>query len=122
MEILRMHVRDLTLRDLAEWKPAESITDITLSRMSGPSIEDILPIVKRWRQLRRLTLQKFLNMSIPPFEVLGDFIMRMKHLSHLHIFPYSDSSNYGQLESLRDKVNEMILPRRPNFKFDISLW
>jgi hypothetical protein len=49
VELLKMDVSVLTVRDLAEWKPAESITDITLSWMSGPSIEDILPIVKRWR-------------------------------------------------------------------------
>ena len=46
--------------------------------------------------------------------------MTMKHFSHLHIVPDYDDCNYGQLEILRDQVNEMILPLRPNFKFDIS--
>jgi hypothetical protein len=33
--------------------------------------------------------------------------------------------NYFQTETLRDKVNEIVLPRRPSFKFDVSrvhLW
>ncbi len=59
-------------------------------------------------------------MIIPRFELLRDFVMTMKHLSHLHIVPSYDRSNYGQLEILRDKINELILPQRPNFKFDIS--
>ena len=47
--------------------------------------------------------------------------MAMKHLSYLHIVPlFYGRSNDNQLKILRDKVNELILPRRPNFKFDIS--
>ena len=42
--------------------------------------------------------------------------METKNLSYLCFY---DRSNDGQLEILRDKVNELILPRRPNFKFDI---
>ncbi len=62
MAKLKMRVSDLTLRDLAEWEPAENITDIILDWDSGPSIEDVLPILKRWRQLRRLTLRKYRNL------------------------------------------------------------
>jgi hypothetical protein len=117
---LKMRMSDLTLRDLAEWEPAENITDITLGWNSGPSIEDVLPILKRWRQLRRLTLGKYQNIYVQPFEVLSDFIMALKHLSYLHIAPDYHYSKCGQLEILRDKVNGLILPLRPNFKFDIS--
>jgi hypothetical protein len=99
------------------------MTDITLCwgwRNRLP-LKEVLPVLKRWRQLRRLTFTGLvkIEISVPPFEVLIDFIMAMKHLSHLHIVPGYDHSN-GQLEILRDKVNELILPRRPNFKFDIS--
>jgi hypothetical protein len=111
----------LTLGDLTELEPAEHITDFTLFWDIRPSIEDVLPILKKWRQLRRLTLWNYENISVPPLEVISDFIMAMEHLSYLHIAPDYDASNYDELEILRDKVDELILPRRPNFKFDISL-
>ena len=119
MEKLQMQVTYLTLSDLAELEPAENITDITLFWVEGPSLEECLPVLKRWRHLRRLTLRNYLKKLVPPFEVLSDFIMEMEHLSHLHVTPRYDRSNYGQLEILRDKVNELISPQRPNFKFDI---
>ena len=59
---------------------------------------------------------------IQSFGVLSGFIMALKHLSYLHIAPDYHYSKCGQLEILRDKVNELILPLRPNFKFDISLF
>ena len=118
-----MRVTWLVETDLAELEPAENMTDVTLIWWSGPSIEEVLSVLKRWHQLHRLTLNNQ-DKSVPQLELLGDFIMEMKHLSYLHIPPHFDpfslDSNRGQLEILRDKVNEMILPRRPNFKFDIS--
>ena len=114
-----MRVNWLVETDLAELEPAENMTDVTLIWWSGPSIEEVLSVLKRWHQLHRLTLSNQ-DKSVPQLEILGDFVMGMKHLSHLHIGPDYDDANYGQLEMLRGKVNEMILPRRPNFKFDIS--
>ena len=118
-----MRVTWLVETDLAELEPAENMTDVTLIWWSGPSIEEVLSVLKRWHQLHRLTLNNQ-DKSVPQLELLGHFIMKMKHLSYLHIPPHFDPfsfyCNYGQLEILRDKVNEMILPQRPNFKFDIS--
>jgi hypothetical protein len=113
-----MYVKHLNLEDLAELEPAENMTDVTLRWEFGPSIEDVLPIVKRWRHLDRLTLfdnDVMTKISVPPLEVLGDFIMELKQLSHLHIAPLNDGSNYEKLKILRDNVNELILPLRPNF-------
>jgi len=117
-----MDVDNLILRDLAALEPAENITDITLGWETDPSIEDVLPVLKRWQHLRRLTFTDSVRtkISVRSFELLSDFIMEMEHLSHLHIAPNYDRSNYGKLKMLRDKVNEFILPRRPNFVFDIS--
>ena len=120
MEILWIDVIDLFLGDLTELEPAETTTDLALFWETGPSIEEVLSVLKRWHQLHRLTLKNKQNKSVPQLELLGDFIMEMKHLSYLHIAPHFDDPNGGQLEILRDKVNEMILPQRPNFKFDIS--
>jgi len=123
VEILWAAVSCLTLTDLAELEPAETMTDITLCWETGPSIEAVLPLLRRWRHLNRLTLidKVQTKISVPPLEVLGDFILGMKQLTHLHIFPKYDLSNSGQLKVLRDEINELILPRRPNFTFDISL-
>jgi hypothetical protein len=118
VEILRMRTTYLTLSDLAEWEPAETMADVTLSWWSGPSNENVLQMLMRWRQLRRLTLKNDRDPSAPPLEVVCDFITEMKELSYLHISPHYRVS--GQWEIARDKVNELILPRRPNFTFDIS--
>jgi hypothetical protein len=126
VEILRMGATFLDWEDLAELEPAENKTDFTLRWNVGPFMKDIFPIFKRWRQLRRLTLDNADSINspnniFPPFEVLSDFIMEMSHLSYLHIVPHSSyRSDVDQLKILYDKVNELILPRRPNFKFDIS--
>ena len=98
VEILRMNVICLTLGDLTELEPAENTTDFTLFWENHPSIEEVLSVLKRWQQLHRLTLWNNLNKSVPQLELLGDFIMEMKHLSHLHIAPDYGDSNYGQLE------------------------
>jgi hypothetical protein len=118
VEILRIHVTCLILSDLAELEFAENMTDITLFWNEGPSIEVVLWVFERWRHLSRLTVQDFSEISVLQLEVLSDFIMKMEHLSYLHIAPQHDHK--GQLEILRDKVNKLILPLRPNFKFDIS--
>ncbi len=112
---------NLKLEDLAELEPAENMTDITLSWFKGDSMENVFPILRSWRNLRRLKVQhKRLQGTVPPFEVLADFIMGMKYLSYLQFVPHYDRSNYGQLEIVRDKVNELILPRRSEFKLDID--
>ena len=116
------------LGDLTELELAENITDITLCWFGElPCIKEVFPVLKGWRQLHRLTLRNHnyimnhRNLTCPPFQVLSDFIMAMKHLSYLHIVPrFYGRSNDNQLKIQRDQVNELILPRRPNFNFDIS--
>jgi hypothetical protein len=126
VEILWMDVTRLPLSDWAELEPAENMTDVTLRWRNGPSIEEVLPIVKRWRHLKRLTFTDLVKtkISLTPSEVLRDFIVQMKHLSHFHIVPHQnyddDYDDDVELKILRDKVNELILPRRPKFKFVIS--
>ena len=115
-----MYVIWLIKSNLAELEPAKNITDFTLNWGIGSSIEEVLSVVKRWQNLNRLTLIVTNKICVPPLEVLSDFIMGMKHLSHLDIFPDYDHSNSGQLKILSGQVNEFILPRRPNFKLDIS--
>ena len=123
METLGMDLICLTLGELAKLEPTENITDITLRWHEGPNLKEVLPVLKKWRHLCRLTIVDYPeNISELTFEELCDFIMAMQHLSWLHIVPQS-SDHYkwkSQLEFLLDKVRELILPKRPNFQFDIS--
>ena len=75
----------VTVQDIADFKPAENITEIKLIWEEGPSIEEVLPILKRWRHLRQLTLQS--GPSVPQFEMLCDFIMGMKYLTYVNFIP-----------------------------------
>ena len=89
---------------------AENMKEVVLGWEKGPSIELVLPVVAKWRQLRKLTL--FLNKRHhPSSEVFCDFIMGMKHLTHLRFSHHSSR----KLKPLRDKINEFVLPRRPDF-------
>ena len=69
VEILRLDVCNMDLEDFAELEPAERTTEVHLSWGSGPSIEDVLPILRRWRHLRRLTLSRWSDRSVPPIQV-----------------------------------------------------
>ena len=110
-----MDVKVLVREDLAESKSTE--TEITLCWNTGPSVRAVLFELRRWRQLRKLTLDcSNRNPGFPPFEELSNFILGMKHLSHLQIVPHGFSSS-ANLETLRGQVNQFVLPRRPNFKF-----
>jgi hypothetical protein len=122
VEILRTDIYFLNEEELAELELAENITDVDLCWHGGPKIEYVLPFLKRWRHLCRLTLtftDLYEDACFPPVEVLSDFIIGMKHLSYFHIVPDIECSK-ARLEVLRGKVNELILPLRPNFEFDIS--
>ena len=117
VEILRLDVCNMDLEDFAELEPAERTTEVHLSWGSGPSIEEVLPVIKRWRHLRRLTLHP---RDFPRFEVVCGFIMKLKHLIYFHFIPDSINCSRDRWETLRDKVNQIVLPQRPNFEFDIS--
>jgi hypothetical protein len=100
-------------------EPFEHTTEVHLRWGKGPSIEEILPTLKKWQHLRRLTLRRWHERSVPPL-VLLDFIMGMEHLTYLHLVPIYNRCDSDQLETLRDQVNNLVLPHRPNFQFDVS--
>ena len=109
MEILNIYFLKATLKDLTDLA-AENVKEVDLSWEKGPSIEKVLPVVAKWRQLQKLTL--FLDeRNHPSSEVFCNFIMGMKHLTHLRFFPYSSP----KLKPLRKKINEYVSRHRPNF-------
>jgi hypothetical protein len=113
LEILRLNASVASLQDFAELESAENLKEAHLSCREGPSIEEMLPTLKRWRYLRRLTLQS--QSSVPHVDVWCDFIMRMKHLICLQL-----SLICAQPITLRDQIKEKVLPRRPNFELTIK--
>ena len=69
MEKLKVYADVARLQDLAELGPSEMMTEVGLGWREGPSIEEILPTLRRWRHLRRLTLRIW-NSSITRSEML----------------------------------------------------
>jgi hypothetical protein len=93
------------------------MTQVRISWGFGHSIEDILPVLERWRQLRRLTLQSRSeeSSSVPQVQAICDFIMKMKNLTYFKL-----SLNCAQLESFRDEITKVLLPLRPKFELKIK--
>ena len=119
MEILRVCAYMIRLRDLAELEHCGNIREVHLCWKFGFSVKEALPILETCPNLRRLTMEKLVKLCFPPTEELCDFIMKMKHLTFLHII-YIDSDPCDHFKSEVDEVNAFVLPLRPNFKFDIS--
>ena len=109
----------IRLRDLAELEHCGNIREVHLCWKFGLSVKEALPILETCPNLRRLTMEKLVKLCFPPTEELCDFIMKMKHLTFLHII-YIDSDPCDHFKSEVDEVNAFVLPLRPNFKFDIS--
>ena len=119
VEILRVCAYKISLRDMAELEHYENISEAHLCWNLSPSVKEALPILDRCQNLRRLTLEKLFKQFILPFKELCGFIMKMKHLTFLHII-YINSDPCDHFKSEVDEVNAFVSPRRPNFKFDIS--
>jgi hypothetical protein len=118
VEELTMLLSDLNARDFADFEPSENIRKIDLRSSRGLPVEQILPSLKKWRQLRHLTLSIWMEPFALRFDVLCDFIMGMEHLIYLRlIIPSYNGHNCGELKSLREKVTEFTSSSRPNFKF-----
>ena len=114
MEILKLSVIKAQLQDFTGFN-ATNVKEVTFVWEKGPSIEELLLVLVKCRQLRKVRLFGGKEL-VPTFEVLSYFIMVMNHLEHLYL---SLDSN-RQLKHLRDKIHECILPSRPNFKFEVG--
>jgi hypothetical protein len=114
VEILELSFIEAKLQDFAEFN-ATHLKEIELMLDEGPSIDEVLLVLVKSRQLRKVRLDVGKRL-VPTFEVLFYFIMVMNHLEHL----YLPLDSNRQLKLLRDKIHESILPSRPNFKFDVG--
>jgi hypothetical protein len=108
----------ISLKDLAELEHYENLKEAHLRR-SLMHVKEVLPMLKRCTQLRRLTLASEKRRPFPSSEELRDFIMEMKHLTFLQ---FVCLGNYycDHFKAEVDGVRDLVLPHRPNFKFYIS--
>jgi len=114
VEYLSVYADVANVQDYAELESAVNMTEVSICWREGHSIEDILPVLKRWRHLRRLTLQSRNESSVPKVQAICDFIMKMKNLTYFKL-----SLNCAQPESFRDEVINVLLPRRLNFELNV---
>ena len=114
MECLSVIANVADVQDYTVLEAATNMTKVSICWGEGHSIEDILPVLKRWRHLRRLTLSCN-ESSLPQVKVICDFIMKMKNLTCFQLI-----LDCAQPESFRDEVVKVILPRRPNFQLYIK--
>ena len=112
MECLSVIANVADVQDYTVLESATNMTKVSICWGEGHSIEDILPVLERWRQLRRLTLWSRNESSLPQVKVICDFIMKMKNLTCFQLI-----LDCAQPESFREELINVILPRRPNFQF-----
>jgi len=105
--------------DLAGLEHNDNITEVHLRWLLGPSVKEVLPMLKRCTHLRRLTLERPARICFPPFEELCNFIMELKQLTCLQII-YDHCHRSNHFKSEVDEVNAFLLPLRPNFNFCLS--
>ena len=98
-----------------------NIQELKITCEANVPIEQVLPVFKRWHQLRRLSLKIRSNMEPTglPVDQTIDFINKMTHLTHLHL---DDVFDRKDTQSLRAKINEEIVPARPGFVLQLGSW
>ena len=113
----------IKIQDLADLEHYGNLKEAHLRWLDGPSVKKALQILKRCTNLHRLTLgstsAKWIKLFLPPSTKLCEFIMKLKHLTFLHII-YHDVSDCVNVQSRVDEVKAFVLLGRPNFKFYVS--
>jgi hypothetical protein len=117
VENLKLWLHVAKLKYFAELD-AENLKKVYLRWENDPSVEDVLPVLKKFRYLQRMTLDQI--EKVPSLEVLLDFIMEMKHLTRLLLAPMCDRSSCEQLSSFRDELFKLVSPHRPNFELGLT--
>jgi len=111
----------MKLRDLAELEHYTNLKVAHLLWLDGsiPKHQKYLERVgERIWMTGPFTSARKTPVSLTP-EDICDFIMKLKHLTCLHI-KYCENAQCDHVKSLVEEVNSFVLPRRPNFKFEIS--
>jgi hypothetical protein len=113
-------IATIILQDLADLEHYENLREAHLRWLKDTSVTEALSMFKTCTHLRRITLEGETKLPFPSSEELCDFIMKLKHLTCLHIIFYRPQPKCHHFKALLDEVNAFVLPRRPNFKLYIS--
>jgi hypothetical protein len=117
------------------FQPTKSLLDLTLCWKLYSPIEQIFPILERWRHLRRLRLVcemrcapksnsffdlsrsrkiRAVNFKFLDAGIIYDLILKMKNLTCLEIF---QNIPCERMKVLENNVNVSVRPHRPDFLF-----
>jgi hypothetical protein len=85
-----------------------------------PYITEVLPVFRRWKNLRRFALNLDRSdydkeMGLPEPYLIGQFILGMRHLSYLCI--YHSIFSEREFTIFKTKVDDLVQPRRSDFIF-----
>jgi hypothetical protein len=109
MKILRAQINEqVAVSDFADVFESDNIQELQLV-WNGPSVKEVLPVFKRWQQLRKLSLkvQTFQSSRLPVKE-LYKFVMELKHLTHLEL---TNDFDFNDIEKFKD----LVTAQRPHF-------
>jgi len=109
MEILRAQINEpVAVSDFADVFESDNIQDLQLV-WNGPSVKEVLPVFKRWQQLRKLSLKvQTFQSSCLPVKELYKFVMELKHLTHLEL---TNDFDFNDIEKFKD----LVTAQRPHF-------
>ena len=114
MEILRAQINEeVAVSDFADVFESANIRELQLV-WNGPSVKEVLPVFKRWQQLRKLSLKvQTLQSSHVPIKELYKFVMELKHLNY---FELTNDFDFEEIEKFKD----LVTAQRPHFVCKIN--
>ena len=114
MEILRAQINEqVSVSEFADVFKSANIQELQLV-WNGPSVKEVLPVFKRWQQLRKLSLKvQTLQSSHVPIKELYKFVMELKHLSYLEL-----TNDFALYEI--EKFHDLVTAQRPHFVCKIN--
>ena len=114
MEILRAQINEqVSVSEFADVFKSANIQELQLV-WNGPSVKEVLPVFKRWQQLRKLSLKvQTLQSSHVPIKELYKFVMELKHLNY---FELTNDFDFEEIEKFKD----LVTAQRPHFVCKIN--
>ena len=114
MEVLRAQINEeVAVSEFAYVFESANIRELQLV-WNGPSVKEVLPVFKRWQQLRKLSLKvQTLQSSHVPIKELYKFVMELKHLNY---FELTNDFDFEEIEKFKD----LVTAQRPHFVCKIN--
>ena len=114
MEVLQAQINEeVAVSEFAYVFESANIRELQLV-WNGPSVKEVLPVFKRWQQLRKLSLKvQTLQSSHVPIKELYKFVMELKHLNY---FELTNDFDFEEIEKFKD----LVTAQRPHFVCKIN--